>query len=106
MADRPVLTALPGPLTPTERAILRFEDTAVHGRLYEQRVWDRFGLTLTRYGQILHRLLDDPRAEAWDAETVARLRQAADRRLRGPAGVRSRGLGYVTPHGDRPPPAA
>jgi hypothetical protein len=95
-------------LTNIEKAVLRFEDRAVHDRGYEARIFNQFRLTLTGYGRILHDLLDDPRATAWDAQMLRRLSAPRDHRLpAGPSSVCSRTLGYVRSGGDDDvPPAA
>jgi hypothetical protein len=81
-------------LTDRDRAILDFE------RMWwtepgpkESAIRDRFELSGTRYYQILHELLDDPEALAYDPLVVRRLRRMRDRRRRArfegrPAGQR------------------
>lgn len=64
------------PLTDLERQVLAFE----HGRwrflgAKEQAIHDRFGLSLTRYTQLLMGLLDNPAALAADPVLVNRLRR-------------------------------
>jgi hypothetical protein len=46
-----------------------------HAGAKEQAIRDTFGLTTTRYYQLLNRLLDEPAALAEDPVLVARLRR-------------------------------
>lgn len=48
----------------------------------EQAIRDTFGLTVTRYYQLLNRLLDEPAALAADPVLVNRLRRLRSRRTR------------------------
>ncbi len=48
----------------------------------EQAIRDTFGLSATRYYQLLNALLDDPKALAHDAVLVNRLRRLRASRLR------------------------
>lgn len=66
-------------LTDQQRAILDFETTATWWRTAgakENQIRERFGITSTRYYQLLNRALDDPDAVAYAPTTVARLRRA------------------------------
>jgi hypothetical protein len=59
-----------------DRRILAFERHWFHdARAKETAITEQFGLTSTRYFQILNRLLDDPGAMRQDPQTVARLRR-------------------------------
>jgi hypothetical protein len=44
----------------------------------EAAVLERFGFRLTRYYQLLNRIIDDPAAMAYDPQLVARLRRIRD----------------------------
>jgi hypothetical protein len=48
----------------------------------ERAVRERFGLSMTRYHQLLTRILDDPAAIAYDPMTVRRLRRVREARRR------------------------
>jgi hypothetical protein len=48
----------------------------------EQAIRDTFGLSATRYYQLLNRLLDDPAALAHDPVLIGRLRRLRQRRGR------------------------
>jgi hypothetical protein len=58
----------------------------------ERAVRERFGVSVTRYHQLLTRILDDPAALAYDPMTVRRLRRVREvrrrRRVAGHLGVR------------------
>src|SRR5688572_22336493 len=74
-ADGPAEPAAPEPATLDERAvrILAFEKQWwKHAGAKEQAIRDTFGLSATRYYQVLNALLDDPAALAHDATTVGR----------------------------------
>jgi hypothetical protein len=43
---------------------------------------ERFGLSVTRYHQLLNRIIDDPEALAYDPMTVRRLRRVREARRR------------------------
>lgn len=74
------------PLSPREREILEFEKQSWRrAGTKEQAIRDRFGVSSTRYYQLLNALLDNPAALAHDPVLVGRLR-----RLRG-SRARSRG---------------
>lgn len=68
-------------LTDLDRAMLAFERlTWRHAGSRDAAIRDRFGLTPTRYHQLLTRLVDRPAALAHDAVTVNRLRRLRDQR--------------------------
>lgn len=76
--------SLPGvSLTERHRAILDFERSwwSQPGPK-EVAVRDRFGLSATRYYQLLNALLDSPDALVYDPLLVRRLRKLRDRRRR------------------------
>jgi hypothetical protein len=62
-----------------ERAVLEFERLGLKkdGRR-DQAIHDRFGLSPTRYAQLLNRIIDEPAAIAWDPVLVNRLRRIRD----------------------------
>lgn len=73
-------------LTEAERAVLDFERECPFWRWQgakENAVRERFGVSLTRYVQRVNALLSDPAAEAYDAQTVRRLRRLRERRVGG-----------------------
>lgn len=73
-------------LTDQQRAILDFETTATWWRTAgakENQIRERFGITSTRYYQLLNRALDDPDAVAYAPATVARLRRIREGRITG-----------------------
>ncbi|GIJ75653.1 Protein of unknown function [Micromonospora phaseoli] len=71
---RPAGVATPGGLGERERAILAFErQWWRHAGAKEQAIRDRFGLSATRYYQVLNTLLDNPAALAADPVLVGRL---------------------------------
>lgn len=85
-SPQPVVGPVPagGPLTSTEREILRFER---HWWRYagakEQAIRDAFAMTPTRYYQVVNSLLDRPEALAEDPMLVKRLRRMrSGRRVR------------------------
>jgi hypothetical protein len=66
-----------------QRAILDFErQWWKHAGAKEQAIRERFGLSPTRYYQLLNALLDSPDALAYDAVTVGRLRRLRATRTR------------------------
>ncbi|MFC4018800.1 DUF3263 domain-containing protein [Micromonospora sp. GCM10011542] len=74
--------AAPG-LTERERAILDFEQQWWrHAGAKEQAVRDTFGLSSTRYYQLLNGLLDNPAALAADPVLIGRLRRLRSSRAR------------------------
>ena len=71
-----------GDLTDTERAILDLEcHWFKHAGAKETTVHRRFGMTPTRYYQVLNALIDRPEAEAHDPMVVRRLRRLRAARL-------------------------
>ncbi|QSB15090.1 DUF3263 domain-containing protein [Natronosporangium hydrolyticum] len=65
------------------RAILAFERRWWrHAGAKEQAIRDTFGLSATRYYQLLNRLLDEPAALAHDPVLVGRLRRLRSSRTR------------------------
>lgn len=63
-------------LTERDRQILAFERRWWrHAGAKEQAIRDTFGLSATRYYQLLNRLLDEPAAERDDPVLVHRLRR-------------------------------
>ncbi|GGK29379.1 hypothetical protein GCM10010124_22690 [Pilimelia terevasa] len=75
-----------GELTPREREILDFERRWWRSPgAKEQAIHDAFGLSATRYYQVLRGLLDRPAALAHDPVLVGRLRRLRGRRGRGTA---------------------
>ncbi|MBW6432890.1 DUF3263 domain-containing protein [Actinoplanes hulinensis] len=79
--------AEPGPpptLTERELEILAFEGRWwKHAGAKEQAIRDTFGLSSTRYYQILNGLLDNPAALEHDPVLVGRLRRLRSARARG-----------------------
>ena len=70
-------------LTELDRAVLAFERRAWPSPGAKERaVRERFGISPTRYYQLLNALLDDPRALAHDPVTVNRLRRLREQRRR------------------------
>lgn len=66
-----------------ERSILDFERSWWQAPGPKERaIRAQFGLSTTRYYQILNDLLDDPDASAYDPLVVRRLRRLRDRRRR------------------------
>lgn len=53
-----------------------------HAGAKEQAIRDAFGLSATRYYQLLNRLLDEPAALAYDPVLVGRLRRLRSWRTR------------------------
>ncbi|MBQ0906442.1 DUF3263 domain-containing protein [Micromonospora sp. U21] len=71
-------------LTERERAILAFEQQWWrHAGAKEQAVRDTFGVSSTRYYQLLNGLLDNPAALAADPVLIGRLRRLRSSRARG-----------------------
>lgn len=69
-----------------DRRILAFErQWWRHAGAKEQAIRDTFGLSATRYYQLLNRLLEEPAALAYDPVLVARLRRL--RASRGRSGL-------------------
>lgn len=72
--DRPPVSA--APLDERDRQMLAFERRWWrHAGAKEQAIRDTFGLSTTRYYQLLNRLLDEPAALAEDPVLVERLRR-------------------------------
>lgn len=70
-------------LTDREQQILAFErQWWKHAGAKEQAIRDTFGLSATRYYQLLNGLLDNPAALAHDAVLVSRLRRLRSTRAR------------------------
>ncbi|MEO3772388.1 DUF3263 domain-containing protein [Micromonospora sp. B9E7] len=70
-------------LTERERAILAFEQQWWrHAGAKEQAVRDTFGVSSTRYYQLLNGLLDNPAALAADPVLIGRLRRLRSSRAR------------------------
>ncbi|GAA0815005.1 DUF3263 domain-containing protein [Spirilliplanes yamanashiensis] len=70
-------------LTERETEILAFEKQWwKHAGAKEQAIRDRFGLSATRYYQLLNALLDNPAALAADPVVVGRLRRLRATRAR------------------------
>lgn len=72
-----------GELSERDRAMLAFErHWWRRSGSKEQAIADRFGMSVTRYYQVLNALLDTPDAIAADPVTVGRLRRLRAARLR------------------------
>jgi uncharacterized protein DUF3263 len=72
-----------GTLTEREREILAFESRWwKHAGAKEQAVRDAFGLSSTRYYQLLNGLLDNPAALEHDPVLIGRLRRLRSTRAR------------------------
>ena len=71
------------PLSGRDRDVLDFEQSwwTVGGRK-QDAIRERFGLSATRYRQILASLIESPEAAAYDPLVVRRLRRARDERRR------------------------
>lgn len=64
-----------------ERAILDFEREAWRLQIPKERaVREAFGISATRYSQLLHRIVDRPEALAYDPMLVRRLRRLRELR--------------------------
>lgn len=75
--------AAPAGLTEREAGILAFESRWwKHAGAKEQAIRDTFGLSSTRYYQLLNALLDNPAALAHDPVLVGRLRRLRSTRAR------------------------
>ncbi|NES16726.1 MULTISPECIES: DUF3263 domain-containing protein [Micromonospora] len=75
--------ARPGELTERERRILDFEQRWwKHAGAKEQAIRDTFGLSATRYYQLLNTLLDHPAALAAEPVLIGRLRRLRSSRAR------------------------
>jgi uncharacterized protein DUF3263 len=74
-------------LTDQQRQILAFErQWWKHAGAKEQAIRDLFGVSATRYYQLLNGLLDDPAALAYDPVLVKRLRRLRATRTRARTG--------------------
>jgi hypothetical protein len=63
------------------RAILDFEREAWRLQIPKERaIRERFGISATRYSQLLHRIVDRPEALAYDPMLVRRLRRLRELR--------------------------
>ena len=70
-------------LSDRDQAMLEFERlTWRYPGAKETAISEQFGLSATRYFQILNELLDRPEALAYDAVTVKRLRRLRESRRR------------------------
>lgn len=70
-------------LDPRDRELLEFERAWwAAGGSKDRAVRARFGLSSTRYHQLLMRAIDDPRALAYDPTLVRRLRRLREVRRR------------------------
>lgn len=68
-------------LTDLERDVLAFEHLRWnHTGAKETAIRDRFGLSSTRYHQLLRSLLDRPEALQHDPQLILRLRRVRDQR--------------------------
>ncbi len=68
-------------LTDQDREILDFERQRwKYVGAKETAILERFGMTATRYFQVLNVLIDRPEAAAYDGQLVARLRRLRDGR--------------------------
>lgn len=82
-APRPEPPAETPPLTERELGILAFESKWwKHAGAKEQAIRDAFGLSSTRYYQLLNGLLDNPAALAHDPVLIGRLRRLRSTRSR------------------------
>ncbi|MER7330982.1 DUF3263 domain-containing protein [Micromonospora sp. NPDC000119] len=81
--DAPADDRTAGGLTERERGILAFEQQWWrHAGAKEQAIRDTFGLSATRYYQLLNALLDNPAALAVEPVLVGRLRRLRSSRAR------------------------
>ncbi len=81
--EDPLPAPAPAALTDREEQILAFERKWwKHAGSKEQAVRDTFGLSSTRYYQLLNGLLDNPAAMERDPVLVARLRRLRSTRAR------------------------
>ena len=82
-ATEPTVPAGPAALTERELQILDFENRWwKHAGAKEQAIRDTFGLSSTRYYQLLNTLLDNPAALESDPVLVGRLRRLRSTRAR------------------------
>lgn len=81
--DVPTPRPAPDDLTERERHILAFErQWWKHVGAKEQAIRDTFGLSATRYYQLLNNLLDNPAALAAEPQLISRLRRLRAARSR------------------------
>jgi uncharacterized protein DUF3263 len=79
----PAVPEVPAGLAERDRQILAFErQWWRQAGAKEQAIRDTFGVSTTRYYQLLNALLDDPRALEHDAVVVQRLRRLRGSRRR------------------------
>jgi Protein of unknown function (DUF3263) len=72
-----------GALDERARAILDFEREAWRLEVAKERaIRERFGISPTRYHQLLHRIIDTPAALGYDPMLVRRLRRIREVRRR------------------------
>ena len=82
-AEDPAPARPPAALDERSRQVLAFERRWWRRPgAKEQAIRDTFGLSPTRYYQLLNRLLDDPAALAYDPVLIGRLRRLRQRRGR------------------------
>ncbi|MEV5769550.1 DUF3263 domain-containing protein, partial [Micromonospora sp. NPDC052213] len=82
-ADTGAAGTTPAGLTEREQRILAFEaQWWKHAGAKEQAIRDTFGLSATRYYQLLNALLDHPAALAADPVLIGRLRRLRSSRAR------------------------
>jgi hypothetical protein len=82
-APREAEAAEPAELSEREQQILAFESKWwKHAGAKEQAIRDAFGLSSTRYYQLLNGLLDNPAALAHDPVLIGRLRRLRSTRAR------------------------
>ena len=65
-------------MTELEQRILNFENAHPHSRPTAQQIRDEFGITKTRYTQLLYRLIDTREALEADPVLVHRLQRIRD----------------------------
>ncbi|WP_405142287.1 DUF3263 domain-containing protein [Sphaerisporangium sp. NBC_01403] len=81
--EEPSAPRTPGELTERERELLAFErQWWRHAGAKEQAIRETFGISSTRYYQLLGQLVDRPEAMAHDPMTVKRLRRLRASRQR------------------------
>ncbi len=79
--DLPSLPMPPADLPDLDRSLLAFESQWwKRPGAKDQAIRDRFGITPTRYMQLLNKLIDQPAALAYDPVVVNRLRRLRERR--------------------------
>lgn len=90
----PVGASAASGLSERDTAILDFERKWwKYAGAKEQAIRDRFGMSATRYYQVLNALIDNPAALAKDPILVKRLKRLRSGRLRARSAARSGGLG-------------